>query len=57
MVAKKVPTKVAPKLIFRKEWISDPGPELKKQLSPAVLKQLEQVKKEFGARVTQILKG
>lgn len=57
MVTKKVPSKLAPKLIFKKEWIIDPGPELKKQLSPAILKQLEQAKKEFGARVNQILKG
>jgi hypothetical protein len=57
MVTKKTPQKIAPKLVFRKEWIFDPAPELKKQLSPAVLKQLEQAKKEFGARVNEILKG
>lgn len=57
MVSKKAPTskKVAPKLIFKKEWIFDPAPELKRQLSPAILKQLDQAKKEFGARVNEIL--
>lgn len=58
MVTKRAPTKKLPtKLVFKKEWIFDPAPELKKQLSPAILKQLELAKKEFGARVNQILKG
>lgn len=56
MVTKKTPTKLAPKLIFRKEWIFDPAPELKKQLSPAGLKLLDQAKKDFGAKVNEILK-
>lgn len=57
MVTKKTTKKLAPKLVFKKEWIFDPAPELKRQLSPNVLKQLEQAKKDFGVRVNQILKG
>lgn len=56
MVTKKVPAKLNPKLIFRKEWIFDPAPELKKVLSPGALKQLDLAKKDFGAKVNQILK-
>jgi len=57
MVAKKiVATKLNPRLVFKKEWIFDPAPELKKQLSPGALKELNQAKKEFGDRVNEILK-
>ena len=57
MVTKKIiATKLNPKLVFKKDWVIDPGPELRKVLSPAALKQLDLAKKEFGARVNEILK-
>jgi len=54
--SKKIPHQLQKKLIFLKEWVVDPGPELKTRLSAAALKQLAQAKKEFGDRVNEILK-
>ncbi len=56
MVAKKISAKLAPKLVFKKDWVIDPGPELKKVLSAAAIKQLALAKREFGDRVNEILK-
>ena len=56
MVTKLATKVIAPKLVFKKEWIFDPAPELKKQLSPAALKALDLAKKDFGVRVNEILK-
>jgi hypothetical protein len=47
----------ASSLKFRKEWVVDPGPEFFKQLGLDRMQQREltQAKKEFQARVNEIL--
>ena len=42
-------------LRFRKEWITDPAPELRKQLSSDALRALDAAKRDFTDRVNQIL--
>ena len=54
MVTKKKATKTAV-LKFRPEWFSDPPPPFFKNLDKAVIKELAQAKKEFTARVKDIL--
>lgn len=53
MVLKKA-VKVAPKLRFNPEWFSDPVPPFK-NLGAKVLKDLAAAKKDFAARVNEIL--
>jgi hypothetical protein len=42
-------------LKFRKEWFTDPVPDLRKQLSSDALKALDAAKRDFTDRVNQIL--
>ena len=42
-------------LRFRKEWFTDPAPELRKQLSSDALRALDAAKRDFTDRVNQIL--
>jgi hypothetical protein len=58
MVTKKAVTKVATKasvLKFNPEWFTDPGPVFKKNLTAAAQRELAQAKKDFQARVNEIL--
>jgi len=58
MVTRKIATKVATKasvLKFHPEWFTDPGPEIRKILTAAAQRELAQAKKEFQARVNEIL--
>ncbi|HVF22517.1 MAG TPA: hypothetical protein VM941_05560 [Pyrinomonadaceae bacterium] len=58
MVTKKAATKVATKasvLKFNPEWFSDPPPPFFKNLDRAALRELQAAKKEFQARVKEIL--
>ncbi|MEO8434709.1 MAG: hypothetical protein ABI596_07425 [Pyrinomonadaceae bacterium] len=42
-------------LRFRKEWFTDPAPELRKQLSSDALRALDAAKRDFTDRVNTIL--
>ena len=42
-------------LRFRKEWFTDPAPELRRQLSSDALKALDAAKRDFTDRVNSIL--
>lgn len=42
-------------LRFRKEWITDPAPELRRQLSSDALRALDQAKRDFTNTVNSIL--
>ena len=58
MVTKKAATKVATKaaiLRFNPEWFSDPPPPFFKNLDRVAQRQLAQAKREFQARVKEIL--
>ena len=58
MVTKKAATKVATKasvLKFNPEWFSDPPPPFFKNLDRAAQRELAAAKKEFTARVKEIL--
>jgi hypothetical protein len=58
MVTKKAATKVATKasvLKFNPEWFSDPPPPFFKNLDRIAQRELAQAKKEFQARVKEIL--
>ena len=54
MVTKKKATKKVV-LKFNPEWFSDPPPPFFKNLDKAVIKELAQAKKDFTARVKDIL--
>jgi hypothetical protein len=54
MATKKKATKSAV-LKFRPEWISDPPPPFFKNLDKLVVRELAQAKKDFSARVKEIL--
>jgi len=54
MVTKKIATKVSI-LKFHPEWFTDPGPEIKKRLTAVAQRELAQAKKDFQARVNEIL--
>jgi len=51
---KKATTKTAV-LKFNPEWFSDPPPPFFKNLDRSVIRELAQAKKEFAARVKEIL--
>ena len=58
MVTKKAATKVTTKasvLKFNPEWFSDPPPPFFKNLDRAAQRELAQAKKDFTARVKEIL--
>jgi len=58
MVTRKSAKKVATKasiLRFNPDWIKDPVPPFFKNLSPAARRELTQAKREFTARVKEIL--
>jgi len=58
MVTRKIATKVATKasvLKFNPEWFTDPGPQIKQRLTAAAQRELAQAKKDFQARVNEIL--
>ena len=58
MVTKKAATKVTTKsavLKFNPEWIKDPPPPFFRNLDRAAQRELKQAKKEFTARVKEIL--
>ena len=58
MVTKKAATKVATKasvLKFNPEWFSDPPPPFFKNLNRVAQRELAQAKREFQARVKEIL--
>lgn len=58
MVTKKAATKVTTKaalLKFNPEWFSDPPPPFFKNLDRVAQRELAQAKKEFQARVKEIL--
>ncbi len=58
MVTRKAATKVATKasvLKFNPEWFSDPPPPFFKDLNRAAQLELTKAKKEFQARVKEIL--
>ena len=58
MVTKKIATKVTTKaaiLKFNPEWFSDPPPPFFKNLNRAAQLELAKAKKEFTARVKEIL--
>jgi len=58
MVTKKKATKKATRTVvlkFNPEWFSDPPPPFFKNLDRAVIRELAQAKKEFTARVKEIL--
>ena len=58
MVTKKAATKVATKssvLKFNPEWFSDPPPPFFKNLDRVSQRELQQAKKDFTARVKEIL--
>lgn len=55
---KKAAKKKAPisaKLKFNPEWFSDPVPPFFKNLNPRVLKELNALKRDFAAKVNDIL--
>jgi hypothetical protein len=54
MATSKKATKVAV-LKFKPEWISDPPPPFFKDLDKAVIKEIAQAKKDFTARLKDIL--
>jgi hypothetical protein len=54
MVTKKKATKTAV-LKFKPEWLSDPPPPFFKNLDRAVIREITQAKKDFTARVKDIL--
>jgi hypothetical protein len=54
MATSKKATKTAV-LKFRPEWISDPPPPFFKNLDRAVIREIAQAKKDFTARVKDIL--
>jgi len=57
MVTTKRPKVLTTKILkFNPEWFSDPPPPFFKNLRPAVIRELNAAKKEFQARVNQILK-
>ena len=58
MVTRKATTKVATKasvLKFNPEWFSDPPPPFFKNLDRVAQRELQQAKKDFTARVKEIL--
>ena len=58
MVTRKIATKVTTKasvLKFNPEWFSDPPPPFFKNLDRAAQRELAAAKKEFQARVKEIL--
>jgi len=58
MVTRKAATKVATKasvLKFNPEWFSDPAPPFFANLNKAAQRELAQAKKDFTARVKDIL--
>ena len=58
MVTRKIATKVATKasiLKFNPDWFTDPGPKFKDILTAAAQRELAQAKREFQARVNEIL--
>ena len=58
MVTRKAATKVTTKsaiLKFNPEWFSDPPPPFFKNLDRAAQRELAQAKKDFQARVKEIL--
>jgi len=46
---------ISAKLKFNPEWFSDPVPPFFRNLDPRALKELAAAKKEFAARVNEIL--
>jgi hypothetical protein len=54
MATSKKATKTAV-LKFKPEWIADPPPPFFKNLDKAVIKEIAQAKKEFTARLKDIL--
>jgi hypothetical protein len=58
MVTRKISTKVATKasvLKFNPEWFSDPPPPFFSKLDRVAQRELQQAKKDFTARVKEIL--
>jgi len=55
MVTKKKATTKTVVLKFNPEWFSDPPPPFFKNLDRSVIRELAQAKKEFAARVKEIL--
>ena len=55
--AKKSSATINKRLVFKIDWVKDPGPELRKVLDVSAIKQLEAAKKDFGNRVNEILKS
>ena len=57
MVTRKIATKKLSRvsvLKFKKEWIIDPGPDGYKDLTRQAIRDINQAKKDFAARVNEI---
>lgn len=58
MVTRRIATKKLQRaqiLRFKKEWVVDPGPDGYKDLTRQAIRDIAQAKKDFAARINEIL--